>query len=469
MFYLFSRQQKFLSAILALFLMFAFSTIVFSQEDSDENTQKAIQLFNQGQDAHEKGDFSGAIKFYDEALKIFPEFPEIEFQRGNAYQSLGNMEEAEKSFRRTLELREDWSLPMTSLGAVLVEKGEFAEAERLLTKAIEQDGKNFLAFSALTELRIRTKANAEILKDLLYKLKILTTQASANAGVWASRAALENALGLRADAKTSLQRALTLDANNKNVLLELGEIALSEGDNTGAMQTAQKLQKISPNSLSTKIFFARALVVNGKSVEALKFLEEIKNPTQEVRDLKNKISANDAENAAELEKQLENDQKNAVILGKLCNLLRGENPTKALDYCKRAYDIEPKNLNHAVGFGAALVQAKQFEPAVNLLRNILQFAPENATVRANLATALFQLKRHKEAIVEFNWLIEKQPDLTIAYYFLAISYDSLEQYIDAMANYQQFLKLADVEKNKLEIEKVNLRLPSLQKLLKNKK
>jgi hypothetical protein len=32
-----------------------------------------------------------------------------------------------------------------------------------------------------------------------------------------------------------------------------------------------------------------------------------------------------------------------------------------------------------------------------------------------------------------------------------------------MANYQQFLKLADATSDKLEIEKVNLRLPSLQK------
>jgi len=34
MFYLFSSRQKFSSAILAFFLMFAFSTVVFSQEDS---------------------------------------------------------------------------------------------------------------------------------------------------------------------------------------------------------------------------------------------------------------------------------------------------------------------------------------------------------------------------------------------------------------------------------------------------
>ncbi|HMS42564.1 MAG TPA: tetratricopeptide repeat protein, partial [Pyrinomonadaceae bacterium] len=299
--------------------------------------------------------------------------------------------------------------------------------------------------------------------------KVVTTQSGATAAIWASRAALEHALGLRADAKTSLQRALAIDANNKNALLESGEIALAEGDNTGAMQTANKLQKIAPNALSVKMLIARALVANGKSAEALKFLEEIKNPPKDIIDLKNKIAATNAENAADLEKQLEKDGKNAAVLGRLCNLLRVENPPKALEYCKRAYDIESQNLNHAVGFGAALVQAKQYDAAVNLLRNILQYAPDNSTVRANLATALFQLKRYKEAIVEYNWLIEKTPDLAIAYYFLAISHDYLEKYLDAMANYQQFLKLADAEKNKLEIEKVKLRLPTLEKLLKSKK
>ena len=466
--YFFSRRQKVLSALFAVFLMFAFVSANFAQEE-DENIQNAIKIFNQGQDAHEKNDFQTAVKFYDEALKLFPEFPEAALQRGNALLSLNKPDEAEKAFRRALELREDWSLPMTSLGALLVEKGNFAEAETLLTKAIEQDGANFLAYSALTDLRLRTKSSAEILKDLLYKLKILTTKAGATASVWASRAALENALGNRAEAKTSLNRALTIDAKNKNALLELAEIALSEGDKTGALQIAQNLQKIAPNSLSVKMLFARALVANGKSVEAIKFLEEIQNPTAEVTDLKNKIVATDSENAAELEKQLEKDTKNAAVLGRLCTLLRVENPPKALDYCKRAYEIEPTNLNHAVGFGAALVQAKQFENAVALLRDISRIAPENATVRANLATALFQLKRYKEAIVELNWLTEKQPDLAIAYYFLAISYDSLEQYLDALANYQMFLKIADAEKNKLEIEKVNLRLPSLQKQVKSKK
>ncbi|HLL99568.1 MAG TPA: tetratricopeptide repeat protein, partial [Pyrinomonadaceae bacterium] len=190
----------------------------------------------------------------------------------------------------------------------------------------------------------------------------------------------------------------------------------------------------------------------------------VANP--EVAALKESITAKGSTDVGGLEKQLEKDQKNAVILGRLCSLTRASNPAKSLEYCRRAAEAEPGNVNHAVGYGAALVQAKQFENAAVLLRRIVGIAPDNFTARANLATALFQLKRYNEAKYEYQWLAEKKPDLAIAYYFLAISHDSLGEYLDAMANYQQFLKLADAQANQIEIDKVNLRLPALQKQIK---
>jgi tetratricopeptide (TPR) repeat protein len=142
---------------------------------------------------------------------------------------------------------------------------------------------------------------------------------------------------------------------------------------------------------------------------------------------------------------------------------------KALDYCKRASEAEPNNLTYVIGFGAALVQAKQFESAVSIFRKITAIAPDNYTAHANLAIALFQLKRFAEAKTEYLWIAEKQPDLAITYYFLGIIYDTLTEYLDAIANYQQFQRLANPEKNKLEIDKINLRMPALQKLIKDKK
>ena len=439
----------------------------FAQAEPEPNDP--LTLFNQGQDAHEKGNLNTALKFYDEAIKLAPEFPEAEYQRGNALNSLGKTVEAEKAFRRAIELREDWTLPMTALGALLIDKNNFAEAEKVLTKAIELDAQNFSAFSALTELRLKEHADAKIIKELLAKLQVLTSTAKPTASLWTARAALENFLNDKVSAKTSLNRAFLIEPNNKSALINRAEIALVEGDSATATEILKTLSKIAPNSTDAKLLQAKVFASDGKIDEAVKILDAITNPTSEVKLLRDKIAAVSSTNIADLEKQLEKSQKDAVVLGRLCTLLRKDNPNKALDYCRRANESEPNNINHAVGFAAALVQVKRFEDAIFVLKKILQIAPDNFTAHANLATALFELKRFEEAKIEFNWLAQKQPDLAITYFFLAILHDNLGQYLDAMANYQQFLKLADATQNKLEIEKVELRLPGLQRQLKRQK
>jgi tetratricopeptide (TPR) repeat protein len=466
MHFLFSRKR-----ILVLVFSMFFGILVVSTCAAQETVEPddAVAVFNQGQDAHEKGDLKAAIELYRKALKIIPEFPEAEYQLGIAYLALNQTENAETAFRRAVELREDWSLPMASLGAILVQKNEFPEAEKILTKAVEIDEMNSPAFVALTDLRLKTKAAPEILKQLLTKLQLLTSKANPTASVWSARAALERNLGDKAAAKTSLNRSLSIEPNNKSALAERVELAISENDLTSALEFAKNLNKIAPDSDNSKFLLARVYAESGKPGEALKILDSISNPTAEVTALRGRITANSTESVADLEKQLEKDAKNASVLGRLCSLLRTENPIKALDYCRRAYEAEPSNLNYVIGFGAALVQAKQFEGAVTIFRKIIAIAPDNYTAHANLAISLFQMKLYAEAKTEYRWLADKQPDLAITYYFLGIIHDQLTEYMDAMANYQQFLKLADAGKNKLEIEKVNLRLPSLQKQIKEKK
>lgn len=438
-------------------------------QDGNDSSEDAVAIFNQGQDAHEKGDLAAAITLYEKAIKIIPEFPEAEYQRGSALLSLGKADEAEKSFRRALELRPDWPLAMTGLGSVLVQRGRFAEAEKILVKAIQLEELNFPAYVALTELRIKTKADPAILKELLARIKTLTTKANAGAAIWASRAALENSIGEKDAARTSIGRALEDDPKSRLALFQSAEIALAEDDPGKARQALKMLQEGSTRSESLKTLEARILLAEGKSSEAVKVLDSIKEPSPETAALRTRIVAAGSSNPADLEKQLETDPKDAAALGRLCSLLRVDNPVKALEYCRRASEAEPSNMRHAIGYAAALVQAKMYEDAVTLLRKLLTHAPDNSTLHANLATALFQLKRYQEAKTEYLWLTEKQPNLAGAYYFLAITHDQLGEYMDAAANYNQFLRLADPEQSKLEIEKVNLRMPILQRQIKDKK
>lgn len=447
------------AAIFAVASLVALLSFPAHAQENDDPTSRAVALFNIGQDAHEKGDLKSAIDSYEKALKILPEFPEAELQRGNALQSLGNYDAAESSFRRAVELRDDWSLALANLGSVLVRKRRFDEAEKYLSNAIELDEQNSPAYAAMAELRLRTNADAKILSVLLARITLLTDKANPTASLWASRAALETAVGDRKSAKKSAGRALGLDPNSQFALATSADIALAENDPAAAELFVRRLESLDPGSETAKELRARVLIAQGRSAEAVALLDSVREPGSHIVELRKRIVAATVTDRAELEKQLGADPKNAGVLTALCNANRRADPLKALDYCRRASEAAPQSVEPVVGYAAALVQAKRYEDAVVVLRRIAAIAPDNSTVRANLGTALFQLKRYAEAKPEFRWLTDRQPDNAIAFYFLGIIHDQLAELADAAANYQQFLRLADPASSKLEIDKVNLRLP----------
>lgn len=451
----FSRFRCYSSLVILTVFLASFSVI--AQDESKD----PVALFNQGQDAHEKGDLAKAVKFYEEAIKIAPEFPEAEYQRGMALQSLGNNAEAEKSFRRAIELRQNWNLPLINLGEILVRTDKTAEAETILNKAIELDASNPQVYLALTELRLKTNSTQEVLRNLLVKLQEISAKSS-NASIWAARSSIERKLGDKNAAKSSLARAASLAPENPDVLFQAADFALAENDFVSAQQLAEKLTRISPASQTYKILSARTLAASGKTDESLKILQTLDEKNPDVISLKSSLAAAGTKDISILEKQLETDAKNPTLLGRLCTLTR-ITPVKALDYCRRASEVEPNNINHATGFGAALVQAKQFPQAVSVLRRILQVEPENFTAHANLALALFEQNNYAAAKSEYEWLIKNKPELAVAYYFLAICHDNLREYEEALTNYRKFLGSADSQQNQLEIDKVNLRLPNLER------
>lgn len=456
-----------LHCLLYLSVILLFTVPAGAQEPAEEDDP--VKLFQQGQDAHEKGDLKKALELYDQALELAPEFPEAEFQKGNALVSLDRLAEAETSFRRANELRADWTPPMASLGALLVKLDRFPEAEKILLQAVKLDGQNFPALSALTDLYLKAKAPPEKLKELLTQLQTLSAKMRPPVSVWVSRAALERALGDKATARTSAGKALAIDPKNISALQERGEAALALGDFTAAQNDAETILKIAPNSPGGKLLAVRAQSAAGNLDDALKALDafdEKLKQSPEYTELRKAILAarsDSGANLAELEKLLAQDEKNADVLARLCVASRRVDPAKALDYCRRAAELEPANPNHAIGYAAALVQSKQFAPAVQILQRVISAAPDNFTAHANLGTALFELKRYPEAIAEFEWLLEKKPDLTAGYYFLGIAYDLTQKYPQAMINYKKFLSLADSSYNKTQIEDVNLRLPILAK------
>src|SRR6266849_10580885 len=114
-----------------------------------------IKLFERGQNAHAKGYVARALTLYEEAIKLRPEFPEAEYQRGVALVALKRPTEAEIAFRRAIELRKDWSLPYAALGNLLSRSEKDSEAEPLLRRAMHLGAKDFTTLDSLSTLRLR--------------------------------------------------------------------------------------------------------------------------------------------------------------------------------------------------------------------------------------------------------------------------------------------------------------------------
>ena len=435
---------------------------------TDDKAQQAIALFNQGQDVHEKGDIPAALGFYEKALQIYPDFPEAELQRGNALLSLKRSDEAEKAFRKALELREEWTLAMTSLGSLLVERGKYEEAGSLLLKSLELDKSNQPALASIGELRLKTNADQKVLREVLARLTEAADNMRPTVSVLTVKASIELRLKETAAAKKTALRVLDLEPKSISANLIAAEVALMERDTNLADTYILEAEGAGVTNETIRLK-AVVLSLKGRKSEALAILETIAEPNEAVRSMIADIKDGDVADLTGLEAKVQRTPDDINALTKLCHGLRVSNPLKAIEYCRRASTLEPGELSHAIGFGAALVQAKQFDQAILLFRKLLTIAPENATIRANLATALFQLKRYAEAKAEFRWLTEKQPDSPAAYYFLGIVHDQLGEYLDALANYQQFLRIADAVKDKVDIERVNLRMPAVQRLAKGRK
>lgn len=437
-------------------------------------------MFRAAQDVHEKGEYEKAIELYKKILEEAPGLPEAEYQIGSAYLSLKKPVEAEEAFRRAIESRPDWSLPLTALGDLLVRKYKTAsaggtdakaieaEAEDVLNKAIKLDADNIPAWVAFADLRVSSGASAETVRPILAKLRELSDgKSNIPASLWVVRSMIERSLNDGVAAKASLKRALSIAPDDRGALILLGETELKSGDVTAASEILRRVETDVSSDPALVLFKARVLSAQGKPEEAFKLLSSVK--TSEAQKLLDSLRVASSEDAPDLERRLKDDPKNAAILGRLCVINRISAPEKALEYCRRASEADPENIAHAIGYSGALIQAKQYSQAATLAKKLLEFAPDNATVRTNLALAYFELKAYAPAREQYQWLVDHKQGLPVAYYFVAITQDHLGDYRDAVANYQLFLRNADPAKHKLQIDQVTLRLPAVEKLARDSK
>ncbi len=435
-----SSLRQTLVASLAALLLFAACAVAASAQDDDSDDP--VRVFNRAQDAHAKGDFARAVELYDAALNLKPDFAEAEYQKGVALVSLRRPAEAEAALRRAAEIKKDWPLPQSTLGLLLARANRNADAEPFLRRAVELDPKNVQALAALAQIRALAGANADALKFI----RQATETEGATASHWAMRAQIERLAGDRASAAASAERALKLDPHSAEALAERAEQRAAANDLAGAVDDLNQAINFSTESDRARLRARR-----------------------EAFEAQGRIGDCDEASVPSLEKLVASDPKNASAHNCLGIAYRRLDPQKSLDQFAEALKLQPSNANYATGYGAALVQLRRFQEAASILRQVVNAKPDAYEAHANLATALDELRQYDAALDEYRWIAAAKPDLAVAHFLIARDLDLLGEFEPALAEYEAFLAQADAEKNRLEIDKVNLRLPSLRRQIEQTK
>ena len=429
-------------------------------DPADEVPDDPTKLFQQARAAEARKQFERAVMLYDEAIKLRPVYPEAEYQKGLDLTALNRLPEAEKSLRRAAALRTEWALPQTALGLLFVQQKRDKDAEPFLRRALEldPDDRDTLYAYAMLWVRLGDKEAA------LTLLKRATVDEDASADAWAARGSLERAAGDDKNAAASLKRAIGLDPKNIVAREERAEMRAAAGDYTRAAEDLQFLLRAQGQSPRVKQWQERIAALQASAARQAAGLSDTQG------EMALSPAAVDAANSDDpkvaipaLDALLQTDPKNAVAHARLCALNRTTDPAAALEHCRAAVELAPRNPDYATGYAAALVQARRFSEAVPLLRQVLAVAPETYAAHANLATALDELKDYEAALAEYRWLNKAKPELAGVYFFIARDLDLIGEYEQALAAYEAFLARADATANKDEIERVNLRLPPLRR------
>ncbi|HEX5602961.1 MAG TPA: tetratricopeptide repeat protein [Pyrinomonadaceae bacterium] len=465
-------MSKKLLLVATFFALLSVCASVSAQVEAfGDDAADPVRLFERGQSAHARGEIEKALAYYEQALKVRPEFPEAEFQRGNALAALGRLDEADAAFRRAISYKKNWSLPYSALGVVLVRQNRDKEAEQSFNQALTVDNKDNVALRMLADLRLR----AGDTKSALDFAKRATANPDAPASAWVALALAEKANGNIAGAKAALEHVLANEPENVAALIERADLLSNEKNFEPAIADLKTAAKLKPADKAVLSRLAYALQQAGKTEEAQAVAKSAGIETQpaaganvngvvgtpEEIEAANNADAGVARKA--LEKLLEKNPRSAMLLGRLGASYRTDDPARSLDYYRRASEIQPDAPDYALGYAAALVQARRFPEAAGILRKVVKMSPDNYVAHANLATALYEAKRYQEAIPEYEWIVSAKPEVSVVHYFIATSHDYLGEYPEALRSYETFLSVADPKTNQLEIDKVKLRLPTLRR------
>jgi tetratricopeptide (TPR) repeat protein len=167
-------------------------------------TQKGVQALNEKKDAQQ------AVRFFQEAVKLFPEYYEAYFMLGAAQMQLKAYDEAQKAYEKAIEVNPQFVRPYYPLAVLLASRKRHEDAERLLLRAVEMDAQNWEGPFELA----RSYANRQLWEKALHYGELAHSRPNPATKVHLLMADLYSNTGQTDKAIMELEKFIRLDPNS---------------------------------------------------------------------------------------------------------------------------------------------------------------------------------------------------------------------------------------------------------------
>lgn len=448
---------------------------------------KSIELRNYGHIDSAKralvrlalNDTAGAVDDASYLLKKGAKWPVIHHVLGLVALSERKTNEAQEHFLEALTRDSQYLPSMLYLGIINLERNNLSNAASYLQQYLSRDASSYqanLAYSSLLIKRRQFEQAAEVLHQL-------NERHPGKTDVLSRLAHSQLLLGKRADARGSLQQALSRDPDNASLRLQYGllltraerELSLGREELKQAIalnsqlipayealfaayvqerlfdqagEVAQGLKQARPEVADGDLLLARLALMKGEAESAQQILEkgvETFPGNFKVSDLLAilYLQSNRLDDAKALYgRSFDNEEDNLRAIYRLARVAAHEgNESELQDLLIRAYEAFPTKLAPKQVLSNFYLTRNQPEKAISTLNELEEKEKSLPSSIALMAQAKMDIGEHQHAVRILKTLVARDKRAFSAYLLLAKAYANLSQFQLVRDSLEKALKI----------------------------
>jgi protein O-GlcNAc transferase len=388
--------------------------------------EKAIEIkpdyakafYNLGGTYHELEKMDDSIKSYKRSLEIDPDYAEAHNNLGNVFQDLGRLDEAFECFEKALTIKPDYVEVHYSLGVLFQELGKLESMIEHLEYAVTiepslSEAHNMLGI-AYKELGQFDDSIESYLKAL--DINPNFSEAYNNLGNTYTE------VGQLDDAVESYLKALELNSDYPALHNNLGNAYKELGQHDNALKSYKNALRYNPDNADAHNYLGNVFNELGELDEALKSYKRAIAINPDYADAYNNLG-NTLRDSDQLEEALKNFEKSVELnpnfpeaYNNLGNLLKELGRLDdSVDSFEKSIKISSNFAEAHNNYGNLLADLGRLDDSISSFKKAIEINPNFAAAYNNLGNVFKTLNRYKESIQSYEMAIEINPNFAEAY------------------------------------------------------